>query len=135
MNDETRQNLLGRVERPSQTIGEAIPDEICVQGNTLELRELVFECKRLETVSTERREQIEDLKRTLQRERLERKQRIEREDISEADGQQLVRSIHGIDRALNALESLDRPDIGEQLRQKQIEDANKLISLIEQATA
>lgn len=133
MNEHKRKELLSRVERPSRTIGKEVPEELTVQGETVDLNEFVFECKRLETVSDEKREGIETLKRHLQRERLERKQQIEREDITCDEGERLVRSIHGIDRALNALEDIDSPDIGEQLRRKQIEDARELVTLIDQA--
>lgn len=72
------------------------------------------------------------MKRHLKRERLERKRRITC-DISYEDGEQLVQSIHGIDRALNALEGIDSPDIGEELRRKRIEDANELLALLERS--
>jgi hypothetical protein len=110
-----------------------MPDELTVQGTTVKLNDFIFECKRLETVSEERADQIEDLKHDLQRERLERKQRIENDDITNEEGEQLVQSILGIDRAINALESLDRPGVGEQLRQKRLDDARELISLLDTA--
>jgi phenylalanyl-tRNA synthetase alpha subunit len=131
MDERKRQELLDRLQRSSQTIGKDIPDELTVQGETLDLNEFVFECKRLETVSEEDRKRIEELKRDLQRERLERKQQIERENITDEEGERLVKSVHGIDRALNALESIDSPGIEAELRQKQIDDAKELLALID----
>ena len=118
---------------PSQTIGKEIPDKLTVQDKTINLKEFVFECQRLERVSPERRGQIEELERLLQLERLDGKQRIQRENITREEGERIVRSIHGIDRALNALESIDGPGIEEQVRRKQIADARELLTLIEQA--
>jgi len=134
IDDSDRRDLLSRVERSSRTIGGSIPDELAVQGETLPLNEVVFRYKRLETVSEAQRERLEALKRDLKRERLERKQRIEDGAISLAEGERLVESVHGIDRAVNALENLDGPDIGEQLADKEREDARELLALIDQAT-
>lgn len=134
MNDQERRELLGRVERSSRTIGGSIPDELTVQGRTVALNEVVFRYKRLETTSETERERLEDLKRDLRRERLARKRRIERETLSREAGERLVETIHGIDRAINALENLDGPDVSEELRQKEREDARELLTLIERGT-
>lgn len=131
MNDRQRQRLLDRTRRQSKTIGMEIPEQLTVQGTTIDLKEFVFRCKRLQTIPADERERIDEMKRQLQRERLKRKQRLSREDLSYEDGEQLVRSIHGIDRALNALDGLDEPDIGEQLRQKRIEDAREVLALLD----
>lgn len=130
MNERERRGLLDEINRSSATVGKAIPDELTVQGTTVDLKEFVFECKRLETIPDSERERIEALERKLRRERLGRKQRIEREDVTVEEGERLVRSIHGIDRALNALDGLDSPGIGEKLRRKKLEDARELRDLI-----
>ncbi|SFS07073.1 hypothetical protein SAMN05216559_3149 [Halomicrobium zhouii] len=130
MNERKRQRLVDKVRRPSGTIGEEIPDEITIQGATIDLNEFVFECERLDTVPESERERIDEMKTKLQRERLERKHRIARDEISCEEGERLVRSIYGIDRALNALDGLDSPGIEEELRQKKLEDARELLSLI-----
>lgn len=132
MNDRQRRRFLERIDRPSQTIGKDVPDELTVQGATIDLKAFVFECKRLETIPKHERERIETVKTDLRRERLERKQRIAREDLAAEEGERLVQSIHGIDRALNALEGLDSPSIGEQIRRKRLEDARELRSLLNQ---
>ena len=130
MNERQRRHLLERTRRPSAILGEEIPDEITVQGTTIDLKAFVFECKQLETIPDEEHERIEEVKTKLRRERLERKRRIERDEITHEEGERLVRSIHGIDRALNALEGLDSPGIEEQIRQKKIEDARELLALL-----
>lgn len=131
MNERQRRRLLDEVQRSSKTIGKEIPDELAVQGTTVDLKEFVFECNRLETIPEDERDRIEEMKTKLKRERLDRKQRLRDEDIAYEEGERLVRSVHGIDRALNALEGLDSPGVEEQLRQKELEDARELLSLIE----
>ncbi len=108
-------------------------DELTVRGTTIDVQEFVFECKRLEAIPESEREAIEGMKTKLKRERLARKQRIEREEMTEEEGERLVRSIHGIDRALNALEGLDSPSIEEEMRLKKLKDARELLSLIRQS--
>lgn len=130
MDDLTRQRLLDRIGRPSKTVGVAMPDEVTVDGTTVDLNELVFECAKLETIPDAEREQLEEAKRTLRRERLRRKQRIADEDLSVEEAEDLAGSIHGLDRALNALEELDTPSFGEELRQKKLDDARELLALV-----
>jgi hypothetical protein len=135
MNERERQRLLDSTQRKSGTIGEEIPETVTVQGSEVDLREFVFECKRLEAVPDEERERIEEMERKLKRERLARKQRIADDDITYEEGERLVDVIRGLDRAINALEGLDSPSLSEELRRKRIRDAEKLLSLVEQATS
>jgi hypothetical protein len=135
MNERERQRLLDSTQRKSGTIGEEIPETVTVQGNEVDLREFVFECKRLKAVPDEERERIEEMERKLKRERLARKQRIADDDITYEEGERLVDVIRGLDRAINALEGLDSPSLSEELRRKRIRDAEKLLSLVEQATS
>ena len=130
MDDETRRDLLHEVRRPSGTVGKDLPDELDVQGTTIDVREFVFACKDLDTIPEAERERIDDVETQLRRERLQRKQRLEDGDVTEAEGAELVRSIHGLDRALTAIEGLDTPDIEEELRQKKLEDARELLALL-----
>lgn len=101
-----RKVLLERVDREGATIGASIPEEIEVQGEPVQLQEFVFEVKKLESVPDDRQEEVAELKTLLRRERLQRRQRLEDADISKSEGEELVESIIGLDRALHALENL-----------------------------
>jgi hypothetical protein len=120
VNDRQRERLLDRIRRPSSAVGAEMTDEITVEGRTVDLTALLFECDRLEAA-----------KAALRRERLDRKQRIARYEVDYEEAEQLVEGIRGIDRVLTALEGLDEPDIGEQRRQKRLEDARELLALVE----
>lgn len=133
MNESQRRDLLGRIRSLSGALGADLPDEVDVQGTTVDLTEFVFECKRLDAIPEGQRERIEETKRVLRRERLERKRKIENDAVSYEDGEEFVRTIHGIDRAINALEGLDEPDLGEQLREKELEDASALLALADRS--
>lgn len=111
MKEYQRKQLVERIGRDGATIGASIPERITVQGQEVDLQEFVFEVKRRETVPHGQRERVEQAKRNLRRERRQRTQRLEEEDITYEEGEALVEGIVGIDRALNALESLEPTDL------------------------
>lgn len=67
--DFEREQLLERIGRESATIGVDIPEEIEVQGETIELQSFVFEIKRRDTIPSGERDRVENAKRNLRRER------------------------------------------------------------------
>ncbi|PSP66746.1 hypothetical protein BRC70_08735, partial [Halobacteriales archaeon QH_6_68_27] len=95
MKEYERKQLLERIERDGATVGVDIPDRIEVQGEAVDLREFVVEIKRRETVPSGERERVERAKKNLRRERLQRKQRIEDDDISREEGEQLAQAVIG----------------------------------------
>lgn len=132
MNEYERESLLERIDHGSIAIGEDIPEQVTVQGEELDLREFVFEIKRAETVSAAERERLEEIRLALKRERLQRRQRIEREDLSLEEAERIATGIAGIERALTALESVDSPDLEEVFRRERIEDQKQWLGFLEQ---
>ncbi|GAA0252366.1 DUF5788 family protein [Halobacterium noricense] len=128
-----RKGLLERVEREGATVGASIPEEITVQGRDIDLREFVFEIKRRETIPPGERDRVEQAKTNLRRERLQRKQRLEEGDISREEGEILVDSIIGIDRALNALENLGAANLEAEERTKEAADQKRWMSFLQKA--
>ena len=133
MKEYERKQLLERVEREGATVGADIPEAIDVQGESVNLQEFVFEIKRRDTVPAGERDRVEQAKRNLRRERLQRKQRIEDEEISRAEGENLVRSIVGIDRALNALNDLGPTDLEREAAAQEAADQKRWMSFLKQA--
>jgi hypothetical protein len=126
--------LLERIERESATVGADIPETIDVQGETLDLQSFVFEMKRVDSVRPEDRERVEKAKRNLRRERLQRKQRLENEaDLSFEAGEELVAAIIGLDRALNALESMGPTDLEREAQAQEAADRKRWMSFLQQA--
>jgi len=127
-----RKQLLERLDRSGSTVGLDIPERITVQGESVDLREFVFEIKRLESVPSGERERVQTAKSNLRRERLQRRQRIEDGEISYEEGEALVESILGIDRALNGLESLGPTDLKAEVRHREIADRKRWMSFLKQ---
>ncbi|WP_076607443.1 DUF5788 family protein [Natronorubrum thiooxidans] len=128
-----RKQLLERVERESATVGADIPETITVQGKDIDLRTFVFEIKRRETVPAGERDRVEQAKRNLRRERTERIELIEEGDITREEGEELAGSIIGIDRALNALESLGPTDLEREQQAQQAADRKRWMSFLQKA--
>jgi hypothetical protein len=133
MRSHERKQLLARIEREGATVGASIPETIDVQGERLALREFVFETRSRESVPASERDRVERAKRNLRRERLQRKQRLEDADIPRAEGERLVESIVGIDRALNALGDLGTTDIEREADAKDAADRKRWMSFLQQA--
>ncbi|MFP8956302.1 DUF5788 family protein [Natrialbaceae archaeon A-CW3] len=133
MKEYERKQLLERVGREGATVGADIPEEITVQGESIDLRQFVFEIKRRDTVPPGERERVEQAKKNLRRERLQRVQQIEDGDITREEGERLVTSIIGIDRALNALESLGPTDLEREQQAQQMADKKRWMTFLQKA--
>ena len=133
MKEYERKQLLERIERDGATVGVDIPDRIEVQGEAVDLREFVVEIKRRETVPPGERERVERAKKNLRRERLQRKQRIEDGDVSREAGEQLAQAVIGIDRALNALESLGPTTLEAEMEAREKADKQRWMKFLEKA--
>ena len=133
MREYERKQLLERVDREGATIGASIPDVVDLQGEAFELREFVFEVKQADTVPADRREDVEEAKKLLRRERLQRRQRLEDGDITYEDGENIVDAIVGIDRALNALESLGTTNLEAEIEASERADKKRWFSFLQEA--
>ena len=128
-----RKGLLERVNREAATVGADIPEEIEVQGEPIDLRSFVFEIKRRDSVPPGERDRVEQAKRNLRRERLERLEPIEDNEVSYAEGEALAASIIGIDRALEALEGLDAADPETEARRQETADRKRWMNFLKKA--
>lgn len=129
MEDVERERLLDRADRPGAVGGE-IPERVDVQGSTVSLREFVLEVNRYESVPAAEGERVDDLLTELRRERLQRRQRLQRAELTRSEGESLVETIEGLDRAVNALESLDDVGLTEAERQQTVADARAWTSFL-----
>ena len=133
MKEFERKQLLERIEREGATVGAEIPDEITVQEEDIELQSFVFEIKRRETIPRGERERVDQAKKNLRRERLERKQRLEDGDVSYDRGEELAQAIIGIDRALNALQQLGPANLEAEAQAQQAADTKRWMSFLQKA--
>lgn len=133
MKEYERKQLLERVNRESATIGADIPEEITVQNEQINLREFVFEIKRRDTVPAGERDRVEQAKRNLRRERLDRLEPIEENEVDYTIGENLAASIIGIDRALDALEQLRPADLESETDRQQAMDQKRWMSFLKKA--
>lgn len=133
MKEFERKQLLERIDRDGATVGVRIPDSVRVQGEEVELRDFVFEIKRRDTVPPGERDRVERAKRNLRRERIERREVIEAGEVSFAEGEAVADAIVGIDRALEALESLGASSIERDAEAQAAADTKRWMSFLKQA--
>ncbi len=133
MKEFERKQLVERIDRDGATVGVRIPDRVEVQGEEVELRDFVFEIKRRETVPPGERDRVERAKRNLRRERLERRELIENGEVSFAEGEEIADAIVGIDRALEALESLGSSSVEREAQAQEAADTKRWMSFLKQA--
>ena len=133
MREYERKGLLERVDREAATVGAEIPEEIEIQGESIDLQSFVFEIKRRDSVPPGERDRVERAKRNLRRERLERLERIEENEVSYETGEELAASIIGIDRALNALEGLNAADPETEAQRQEAADRKRWMSFLKKA--
>lgn len=127
-----RKQLLERIGREGATVGHEIPEQITVQGEVVELRDFVFEIKRLDAIPPQERDRVEQAKKNLRRERKTRRERIEHDDISFEQGSRIADTIVGIDRALNAIESLGPTDLEREASAKEQADQKRWMKFLKQ---
>ncbi|ERH01351.1 MAG: hypothetical protein J07HN6_00903 [Halonotius sp. J07HN6] len=128
-----RKQLLERIGRDGATVGAEIPETIEIQGETLDLREFVFEIKRRDTVPPGERDRVETAKRNLRRERVERVEQIENNEVSYEEGTALADTIIGIDRALNALDQLKSVDLEAEAERQEAADQKRWTKFLKKA--
>jgi hypothetical protein len=128
-----RKQLLERIGREGSTLGVDIPERIEIQGEEIRLREFVFEIKRRETVPPGERDRVERAKRNLRRERLERKELIEAGEIDFEAGERVAGVIIGIDRALEALETLGSESVAREAERSETADTKRWMDFLKKA--
>jgi hypothetical protein len=128
-----QKQLLERIGRDGATVGAEIPETIEIQGETLDLRQFVFEIKRRDTIPPGERDRVETAKRNLRRERVERVERIENNEVSYEEGTALADAIIGIDRALNALDQLESVDLEAEAERQEAADKKRWTNFLKKA--
>ena len=135
MEEYERKRLLERVGRESATVGASIPEELALDGETFPLREFVFEARRADAVTPERREAVEEATRRLRRARTERVTRLEEADLDYATGETLAAEVIGIDRALDALEGVEtETDVEAEAARAEAADRKRWHAFLREAT-
>ncbi|WP_138005047.1 DUF5788 family protein [Halalkalirubrum salinum] len=133
MEEYQRKQLLERIGRDGATVGVTLPESIEIQGEEIDLRSFVFEIKRRDTIPRGERDRVEQAKRNLRRERTERLARIDNNEVSYENGQEIASSIIAIDRALNALEQLDPTDLQAEADRQAAADTKRWMNFLKKA--
>jgi len=131
MDDEDRREFIRRVQSESSTVGVDLPDTIIVGDDELDLAEFLIETRKVERIPPDATETITEAKRVLKAERESRFDRLATESIDHETAEILVGEINGFDRALNALDTIRRPDYGDESQSAMIEDYKKWLGFLD----
>jgi len=132
VSEQRRSDLLDRISKRGATIGEQIPEEVTIDDQTIALRSFVWETKKQGVVPPEKRESVQEVRATLNRERDRLKSRLQTEEISPAEAEELADTIVGLDRAISALKSLREPDLQQHTHEEYVESNRRWINFIDQ---
>jgi len=131
MDDDEREALLRRINRGSATIGAQVPEAVTVHGEELPLAEFIIETRKVDGVPPEAVETLEAAKRALREERTERVDRLETEPMDTETAESLADEVVGIDRSLNALQTIRHPDYGEETSAAAIDDHKRWLGFLD----
>jgi len=143
MDQEEREDILDRVTSQSATVGASVPDAVTVDGTAIDLAEFIVETRAIERVPPEVERKVSSVKSTLRAERERRMDRLRGEsDESDRTGsadapldretaETLADEIVGIDRALNALETIRHPDFAEEHRSATLDGHERWLAFVD----
>ena len=131
MDEDERAALLDRVTSQSATVGASMPETVGIGDDELALRKFVIETRKLQRIPPETEERLEATKRTLREERASRMERPESAPIGSETAAELAEEIIGLDRALNALETIRYPGYGDQAQAASVEDHRRWLGFLD----
>lgn len=133
MREYERTVLRERLAREGATVGAQIPEHLTIDGEERPIRREVLQLAGLESPSDSDRAQANQLKRDLRRIRRELIDRLEDDSCTFEEGEELVDTVSGIDRALNALKDIGEPSVEEQARQQETINQRRWMSFLREA--
>ena len=131
MDDAERADLLRRVNRQAATVGATIPETITIHGEELDLSAFLIETRKVDGISPERGDTLSAAKRAFRDERANRVDRLESAPLDREAAERIADEIVGIDRALNALETIRHSDFGEEAHESTIDDHKRWLGFLE----
>ena len=131
MDTTDRRDLLERANRQSATIGQQLPETITVGDNELELEEFVIETRKVKGIPDDVKPLVRNAQVALTNERKRLVERLESAPIDREEGEAIVETIVGIDRALNALKSLRRERFGATARSAAVEGHERRLEFVD----
>ncbi|WP_440772385.1 DUF5788 family protein [Natronorubrum sp. DTA28] len=125
-----RRDLLERANRQSATIGQTLPETITVGDDELPLEEFVIETRKVEGIPDDVQPLVRETERELTAERKRLVARLESAPIGREEGEQIVETIVGLDRAKNALRSLRRKRFGAEASSAVLDDHERWLDFV-----
>ena len=146
MDESEREAILDRVTSQSATVGASVPDTVDIDGTAVDLSEFIVETRAIGTVPPELDRKVSSVKATLRAERERRMDRLRGEDgdaavadatdaadapLDRETAERLADEVVGIDRALNALETIRHPDFADEHRSATLDGHERWLAFVD----
>lgn len=131
MDDADRRELLERANRQSATIGQKLPETITVGDDKLPLEEFLIETRKVEGIPDDAKVVVRETEQELTGERERLIDQLKSAPIDREEGEAIVETIVGIDRALNALRSLRRDGFAAEARTATLDDHERWLEFMD----
>lgn len=125
--------LRERLNREGATIGASIPEQVIIDGAEYPLRQAVIRLTGGESLTDSERLEVTELKRALRQVRRAHIDRLEDDACTFDTGADIVETVTGIDRALNALDGIGAPDVETQARHQEAVNQKRWMAFLREA--
>lgn len=132
MDDDEREALLRRINRGSATVGASVPETLTIHGDEIDLKEFLVETRKVDRIPPETMDLVGEATRTLKAERETRVQTLESEPIDRERAEAIATEVVGIDRAINALETIRHPDFADETTATTIDDHKRWLGFLDE---
>jgi hypothetical protein len=129
MKEYEREALLERADRDSVSVGTRVPETVELEGEKFALNEYVFEARAGEVDGDD----LKEKKKLLRRKRVALLDEIRDGELNYEEGERIVESVAGIDRALNILQGTG-DGIEAEARAKEKADEKRWLDFLKKVT-
>lgn len=131
MDDDEREALLQRINRQGATVGASVPETLTIHGDEIELREFLVETRKVDRIPPDTMDVVREATRTLKAERETRIEALESKPLDHERAEAIAAEVVGIDRAINALENIRRPDFADEATSTTIDDHKRWLGFLD----
>jgi len=129
MKEYEREALLERADRDSVSVGVRVPEKVELEDDEIALNEYVFKARAGEVDN----EDVKEKKKLLRRKRKALLNEIREGDLNYEEGERIVESVAGIDRALNILQGTGS-GVEAEARAKEKADEKRWLDFLKKVT-
>ena len=132
ISEKDKKELIEKLNKPFSLIGKEIPDKMSINGEELELSNIVLNLIRKRVLSEEEIKIVHDLKKILLKKELDDEKNLKDSNLTEEEAKNLYEGILGIKRAILALEGAgkEKKNLKNTYKSDDVEDMKRWIEFL-----